>query len=166
MRVQVSPRAQKLREVLDFVNGQMYLVPTDGDYMKLLRYLLLALLFTSTMVLAEIIRSGSLQASSDGINVTLHWITDDETSVAHFEVERRSGTDGAFVSLATIDAKGPSAYEFIDNSAFRKIATIYQYRIKVTYNNSANTTYSSILTVTHTVSGVRRTWGSIKSMFR
>jgi len=134
--------------------------------MKLRRYVLLALLCFSTIALAEVIRNGSLQASSDGINVTLHWITDDETNVARFDVERRSGTDGAFVAIAAVDPKGPSSYEYIDNSAFRKTSTIYQYRVKISFTNTNNVSYSPILTVTHTVSGVRRTWGSIKSMFR
>ena len=134
--------------------------------MKLRRYVLLAVLCLSTVAFAEVIRSGSLQASSDGINVTLHWITDDESNVAKFDVERRSGFDGAFVAIATVDAKGASSYEFIDNSAFRKTSTIYQYRLKISYSNTSNVTYSPVLTVTHTVSGVRRTWGSIKSMFR
>ena len=134
--------------------------------MKLRRYVLLSLLCFSTIALAEVIRNGSLQASSDGINVTLHWITDDEANVARFDVERRSGTDGAFIAIATIDPKGPSSYEYIDNSAFRKTSTIYQYRVKISFTNTGNVVYSPILTVTHTVSGVRRTWGSIKSMFR
>lgn len=134
--------------------------------MKLRRYFLLGLFCFTTIALAEVIRSGSLQASSDGINVTLHWITDDESNVSRFDVERRSGTDGAFVAIATVDPKGPSSYEFIDNSAFRKTSTIYQYRLKISYTNTSNVTYSTVLTVSHTVSGVRRTWGSIKSMFR
>lgn len=122
--------------------------------------------FLFTAAAADVIRSGSLQANSDGVNVTLRWITDDEATVAHFEVERRSGTDGAFISLATVDPKGSSLYEYIDNSAFRKIVTLYQYRVKIVYTNGTNPTYTGILTVSHTVSGVRRTWGSIKSMFR
>jgi hypothetical protein len=134
--------------------------------MKLRKYILLALFCFSTIALAEVIRNGSLQASSDGVNVTLHWITDDESNVARFDVERRSGTDGAFISIATVDPKGPSSYEYIDNSAFRKTSTIYQYRVKISFTNTSNVVYSPILTVTHTVSGVRRTWGSIKSMFR
>ena len=133
-----------------------------------MKYLAIAalLLVVAAPSFADIIRSGSLQANSDGINVTLHWITDDETGVAHFEIERRSGIDGAFVSLATIDAKGPSSYEYVDQTAFRKTATLYQYRIKAVFTNSSNVYYSPIVTVVHTVSGVRRTWGSIKSMFR
>ena len=134
--------------------------------MKLRRYVLLALLCFSTIAMAEVIRNGSLQANSDGINVTLHWITDDESDVLRFDIERRSGTDGAFIAIATVDPKGPSSYEYIDNSAFRKTSTIYQYRVKISFTNTSNVTYSPILTVTHTVSGYRRTWGSIKSMFR
>jgi hypothetical protein len=120
----------------------------------------------AVVAFAEIIKSGSFQASSDGINVTLHWLTEEENNVAHFEIERRSGTSGDFVSIASVDLKGPSLYEYVDHSAFEKIASLYQYRIKIVYSNGALPTYSTILTVSHTVSGVRRTWGSIKAMFR
>ena len=134
--------------------------------MKSLFCIIALSVFLFTAAAADVIRSGSLQANSDGVNVTLRWITDDEANVAYFEVERRSGTDGAFISLAAVDPKGASLYEFIDNSAFRKTATLYQYRVKIVYTNGTNPTYTGILTVSHTVSGVRRTWGSIKSMFR
>ena len=118
------------------------------------------------LAFAEIIKSGSFQASSDGINVTLHWYTEDESNVARFEMERRSGTEGEFASIGTVDPKGSSLYEFVDNSAFRKIVSLYQYRIKIVSSNGTPATYSTIVTVNHTVSGVRRTWGSIKAMFR
>ena len=125
----------------------------------------ISVLFTSTMF-AETIKPGSLQANSDGVNVTLHWITEDESTVTRYEIERRTGTDDAFMTIAVVDAKGPSLYEYVDNSVFRKVVTLYQYRIKIIFSNGALPTYSSSLTVSHTVSGVRRTWGSIKAMFR
>ena len=50
--------------------------------------------------------------------------------------------------------------------AFKKITTMYHYRIKISYTNGAMPTYTVDLPVSHTVSGVRRTWGSIKAMFR
>lgn len=115
---------------------------------------------------ADIIRENSFQASSNGVNVTLHWATDDETNVARFDVERRSGTDGGFIAVASIDPKGPSMYEYVDNTAFRKVTTLYQYRIVVYFKNGASPAVNGPITVTHTVSGVRRTWGSIKAMFR
>ncbi len=132
---------------------------------KLTFIVIVSVLFT-VLVFAEVIKSGSFQASSDGVNVTLHWLTEDEKDVARFEVERRSGTLGAFTAIGTLDPKGASLYEYVDNSALEKIVALYQYRIKIVYSNGSAPTYSTILTVSHTVSGVRRTWGSIKAMFR
>lgn len=109
---------------------------------------------------------GSFQASSDGVNVTLRWITQDETNVAHFEIQRMSGVNGVFIPLATVDPKGPSVYEFVDNTAFQKVTSLYEYRIKVVHSDGSTPEYSPTVTVSHMVSGVRRTWGSIKSMFR
>jgi hypothetical protein len=128
-------------------------------------YAILVLFISSSALRADVIKFGSLQANSDGVNVTLRWITEDESNVSHFEIERRSGTDGEFVTIGSIDVKGVSLYEFIDNTAFKKVVTLYQYRVKIVYSNGT-VAYSNNLTVTHTVSGVRRTWGSIKSMFR
>ena len=160
MRVQVSPRA--LNFLLDFFIAQVYLI-------SIMRTCLSVLTFTFLFVaisFAEVIKTGSFQANSDGVNVTLHWITEDETNVIGYQIERRTGTEGSFVSIATITAKGSSLYEFIDNSAFRKTVTLYQYQIKIIYANGTMVTYPGVLTVSHTVSGVRRTWGSIKAMFR
>jgi hypothetical protein len=42
---------------------------------------------------------------------------------------------------------------------------MYSYRIKViAFDNSVS--YSNIVSVSHSVSGIRRTWGMIKEMFR
>jgi hypothetical protein len=106
-----------------------------------LRNVAITLLFSLLYVLAaraDIIKSGSFQASSDGVNITLRWLTEDETNVSHFEIERRSGTAGEFMSIASVDLKGPSLYEFVDRSAFEKIASLYQYRIKIVYSNGAS----------------------------
>jgi hypothetical protein len=129
--------------------------------------LILLLLFVMAgAALADAIKSGSLQASSDGVNITLHWISEDETGVLRYEIERRSGTDQVFAEVGAVDAKGASLYEYVDNSVFHKSATLYQYRIKVVFANGSAPVYTSAVTVNHTVSGIRRTWGSIKAMFR
>ena len=135
----------------------------------ILRYfsnILFLTLCLSIFAFGDAVKNGSFQASSDGINVSLRWVTEDEANIAHFEIERRAGVEGNFVSIGTIDPKGASMYEFVDYSAFRKTTTIYQYRIKVTFTNGTAPLYIGPLTVNHTVSGVRRTWGSIKAMFR
>ena len=115
---------------------------------------------------ADVIKDNSFQVSSNSVNVTLRWMTDDESNVARFEIQRRAGVDGQFVTIGTVDPKGPSLYEFVDNNAFQKIATLYQYRIAVVFKDGSPNVYTSAISVTHTVSGVRRTWGSIKAMFR
>jgi len=115
---------------------------------------------------ADIIRQGTLQATSDGIDVTIRWMTDDESGVAQFEIERRGSTDGAFAVIGSADPKGSSLYEFVDHSAFLKTSSVYQYRIKISFSDGRLPFYTAPLTVSHTVSGVRRTWGSIKAMFR
>ena len=118
------------------------------------------------IALGEVVRSGSLQARSNGTNVTVTWVTDDESFVARFEVERRSGAEGDFGYIATVNTKGASIYEFVDYSSYRTTGTLYQYRLKVLYSDGRTATYTAPVSVIHTVSGVRRTWGSIKAMFR
>jgi hypothetical protein len=123
-------------------------------------------LLLGTAARADVIRQGTLQATSDGVDVTIRWMTEDESAVATFEIERRSGTDGIFTAIGNADPKGPSLYEFVDHSAFLKTMSVYQYRIKVSFSDGRAPFYTPPLTVSHTVSGVRRTWGSIKAMFR
>jgi hypothetical protein len=129
--------------------------------------LILGLILASWgVVRSDIIKSTSVQASSDGVNITLRWVTEDETSVARFDVERRDENAATFIPIASLDPKGPSLYEYVDRSVFRKTASIYHYRIKVSFTNGTAPVYTVDIPVSHTVSGVRRTWGSIKAMFR
>ena len=132
--------------------------------MRILSFILLSFL-AFTITRADYIRSGTLQGRSDGSTVTLSWVTDDETNIVRFEIERRVGTSGDFGYIASVSPKGPSLYEFVDHSAFKVMSTLYQYRIKIVFtDNSA--AYVGPVTVSHSVSGVKRTWGSIKAMFR
>ena len=110
------------------------------------------------------IKDGTLSAYSNGTTIVVRWISETELDVRGFQVERRAGTDGPFILLTApyIPAKGDgSTYEFVDNAAYRVTDNLYQYRITAVGNNA---TY--YVTVNHRVSSVRRTWGSIKAMFR
>lgn len=156
---------------LDFFRSKSYF--TDRQGMMNIRTItavfsavLFSVLFSIAPAVADVIRAGTLQATSDGVDVTVRWVSEDEAGVAMFEIERRGGTDGDFVPIGHIDPKGPSVYEFVDHSAFMKSASIYQYRIKVSFSNGQAPYYTGPMTISHAVSGVRRTWGSIKAMFR
>jgi hypothetical protein len=134
--------------------------------MRLYFIIILGLLITFSASAGEVLKVGSFQAYSNGSNVVLIWITSDESNVSRFEIERRTGVEGEFVFIGNQDPKGPSDYGFTDYTTFRKTTTIYQYRLKIIFSNGQNPIYSDPCTVDHTVSGVRRTWGSIKAMFR
>ncbi len=152
---------------LDFFRTKQYLTGQMGMMtVRTITTLLLAILFSIAPAVADVIRAGTLQATSDGVDVTVRWVSEDESGVTMFEIERRGGTDGDYATVGVIEPKGPSVYEFVDHSAFMKSASIYQYRIKVSFSNGQSPYYTNPMTISHAVSGVRRTWGSIKAMFR
>ena len=111
------------------------------------------------------IRDGSLQAHSDGNDVTIQWGTSEESLMKEFVVERQGNGEPGFIAIGSVAPKGSGAfYEFVDQTAFKTVASVYQYRIKMVSLDGV--TYSKVVTVSHNVSGVKRTWGSLKAMFR
>jgi hypothetical protein len=129
-----------------------------------LAVILVALIVMTQGVFAGGIRDGSLSASSNGTGVVLRWVSAEENGVEGYMVERKAGSDGPFVQLTFpfLSCKGSgSSYEFVDNSAFRVTDNFYQYKVTLIGNGS-----SYYVTVNHRVNSVRRTWGSIKAMFR
>jgi len=104
-------------------------------------------------------------AQSQSDNVVIRWKTTDETGVQKFIIERSTNQSGEFLKLAEIAPKGNnSIYEYVDASAFKQTDNIYFYRLRVVTNNGSF--YVGPITVFHRVSSVKRTWGSIKAMFR
>ncbi|MFN0157697.1 MAG: hypothetical protein ACKVRP_06445 [Bacteroidota bacterium] len=135
--------------------------------MKYIKTSVLATLFLLTTAIAAPIVDGSLSAISDGTSITIRWRSEDETDVARYEIERKAGVNGQFIPLVAISLRGnSSAYEYVDDSAFRITESIYQYQVKVVFANGAAPIYYGPITVRHDVSSVNRTWGSIKAMFR
>jgi len=100
----------------------------------------------------------SLMGISDGNDVTIRWSTMEESDMAgkQFEI-RREG-----VSIGSVPAKGnPSDYLFLDLDAFKSTGSTYHYQIFVD-----GAAWSAIVSVSHSTSSVKRTWGSLKAMFR
>lgn len=139
--------------------------------MKLKIIILTVILSASLLYAADIL--DSFTAASDGKNITLAWRTTDESNVKNYEIER-SASNQYFKSITIITAKGYGYnYNYIDESAFLRdgdspqplAKSTYKYRLKI--NNKDNSTYySNTALVAHNVSGIRRTWGMIKEMFR
>ncbi|MCX8010334.1 MAG: hypothetical protein N3A61_04225 [Ignavibacteria bacterium] len=128
------------------------------------RFSLLIILIVSSLLFA-----GSFieyfKGKSENEKVTLEWKTREESNLKEFVIERKS-TVGDFISIGSIPPKGSNSYyTFIDENAFKSSSAIYVYRLKIV-DLDGSTSYSNSITVSHSVSGVKRTWGSIKAMFR
>jgi hypothetical protein len=134
--------------------------------MKRTIILFILILFTCITAQTQAIDLASILASSDGSVITLHWNTKDETNVSKYVVERRVGTNGQFIQIANLDPKGQSSYDYIDKTAFRSTATLYQYLIRIKFTNGNPDQEIGPVSVSHSVNSVKRTWGSIKAMFR
>ena len=102
---------------------------------------------------------------SEGDDVRLEWKTREEVNLQHFRIERKT-PQNSFVEISTVQPKGNNSYyTYLDQSAYKTTDMIFIYRLKIIDTNG-QTSYSNEVTVSHNVSGVKRTWGSIKAMFR
>jgi hypothetical protein len=122
------------------------------------------LLFSAILIAGQVIVEGPT-ASNVGDNIIIRWKTGDESGVSEFQIWR-SGGQGSFMQVGTVSPKGNnSSYEFEDRSVFKTESSVYNYRIAVVFNDNTRS-LSSTITVSHLSSTARRTWGSIKAMFR
>ncbi len=128
-------------------------------------------LFCTVALLAMEVDITSFTARSNGSNITLDWESSREMQIDHYEILRSTQNQNDYRYVATVTAKGsPSRYSFVDENAYMKgdqpevTGTVYTYKLKMVGNNK--TIYSDAVSVTHSVSSVRRTWGMIKEMFR
>ena len=128
-----------------------------------LSYLLIAF-FLTTVVLAGTFLE-YFQGRSEGEDIRLEWKTREEVNLKNFKVERKT-PQSEFVEIATLQPKGNNSYySYLDQSAYKMQSILFTYRIKI-LDNDGQVSYSNEVSVSHSISGVKRTWGSIKAMFR
>jgi hypothetical protein len=104
-------------------------------------------------------------ARSESSDVKLEWKTSEEINLKNFVIQRRT-PQTSYIDLAVVPPKGSNSfYSYIDESAYKGSDLIFVYRLKIVDNNN-QVSFSSEVSVSPNVSGVKRTWGSIKAMFR
>lgn len=128
------------------------------------------ILFLFTIIVIPVVASATLvlfNAHSEGDNIVLSWQTSSEDGIRDFVVQRRT-VDGAFFDIDVIKARGDNSfYTYTDEDVFAKENNLFVYRLKmIDFNPNVPPTYSDEVTVSHNVSSVKRTWGSIKALFR
>jgi len=101
---------------------------------------------------------------SDGI--LLEWKTGLEDNLNRFEIERSASSPNNFIHIGNINAIGNNSYYYYrDEMLMGPQPPVYYYRLKLV-THTGGSSYSQTITVTHVISSVRDTWGSIKSIFR
>ncbi len=128
----------------------------------------LTIIFTLFAIVSTALAGAGLAyftTQNEGENVRLEWKTTFETNLANFVVQRKT-PDTQFTDLATINPTGSnSVYSFVDQGAYKMTNPIFVYRLKIV-DQDGSYTYSGEETASPNISGVKRTWGSIKAMFR
>ncbi len=105
------------------------------------------------------------QGRSEGEDIRLEWKTGEESNLQNFFIERKT-PQSSFAEITTVQPKGSNSYyTYLDKSAYKTNNMVFVYRLKIV-DNGGQVSYSAEITVSHNVSGVKRTWGSIKAMFR
>lgn len=102
---------------------------------------------------------------SDSDDVVLEWKTVEENNVSNFIILRKT-PQSPFIEIASVSPKGNNSYySYLDQNAYKANDILFTYQIKIV---DANGQVASIeeASVSHNISGVKRTWGSIKAMFR
>ncbi|MFA6542245.1 MAG: hypothetical protein WCT99_11635 [Bacteroidota bacterium] len=134
----------------------------------MIKKIIVPLFLVVSIGLAGVFKAGSIHPTSDGNNITVTWETVDETNVKEFIVERASSDSYEFSPIGTVtDLLGPNrTYKFIDQSAFKTTTSVFRYRITCVFKNGSRETSEVSDRTYHKVSSVKRTWGSLKAMFR
>jgi len=140
----------------------------DCEYISVVKIKLST--FLVTLLLIATVYAGAyieyFHARSESDDIKLEWQTGDESNLQKFVIERKT-PQSSYAEIATVNPKGSNSYySFTDQNAYKTNDIIFIYRIKIVDNNNL-VSYSADVSVSHSISSVyKRTWGSIKAMFR
>ena len=133
--------------------------------MRSLRITIFSLLFIASVLYAGAIIQ-SFEAQSNGDNIVLSWQSADEQNVSHYEILRGPSRDHVS-SLTSIPAKGSnSEYTFTDENAYKTSDAFYAYALVIVDRDGSKSEPMFKFVYHDRVSSFKRTWGSIKAIFR
>jgi hypothetical protein len=119
------------------------------------------LAYTGYMIFSE------CSATPANNKVTISWVTKSEQGVSKFKIVRSTSIDGLYGEIGSVMAKGlGSNYTFTDTNVIFKDSQTFFYKIHAVNSNNAVVEESGSLLVNPNISGIFRTWGAIKAIFR
>jgi hypothetical protein len=101
--------------------------------------------------------------------IILEWNTESEMNVSHFEIQRSTDKIN-WMKIGTVKSNTGTSnirqyYQFSENAIFKISTSSLNYRLVVVDNQNNREIYSVVASVSGS-SGIKRTWGSLKAMFR
>ena len=98
--------------------------------------------------------------------VTISWITKSESGISRFVI-LRSTDDKSYSEVGSTLARGTAGnYSYTDTNVLFKDTQTFFYKIRAVRSNNAMVEETESLIVNPNISGIFRTWGAIKAMFR
>ncbi len=128
-----------------------------------LNKILLSLLLISSVFAGAYIYN--FNVTNEGDNIKIEWNTGQESNLKDFVIQRRTAQTSSFTDLATLQPQGSNSYySYVDRAAYKTTDVFFVYQLKIE-DNDGTVTYLQ-KPISHSISAVKRTWGSIKAMFR
>jgi hypothetical protein len=124
---------------------------------------LLLILVSITMSYAQVTY---FSAKTDGNNVKIEWTSGDESNVAHYSIQRKT-PQTSYIEIASVQSRGSNSYySYEDQSLYKVNDVVFTYRLVIIGKDNSSLVYPHEISVSPNISGIKRTWGSIKAMFR
>lgn len=133
--------------------------------MQKTKYLIALLIVTAGIIFAGANIPQGLSVRSSGNNIVIAWQAVSESGVKQYIIQRKSG-NGDFTDIAWINPRADMNYEFTDREVFKTSGSWYKYRLKIVDNDGTVSYLEQVGMISPNISSVKRTWGSIKALFR
>jgi hypothetical protein len=126
--------------------------------------LVVLFLFVSLAVANFIFLEYSATPSNN--SVLIEWVTKSESGVSRFII-LRSSDDQNFMEIgAVISGRAGNNYSFTDDNVLFKDSQTFFYKLRAVRSDDTSVEETQSLIVNPNISGIYRTWGAIKELFK
>ncbi len=131
-----------------------------------LKYIFIIFIFISFVSAGGDVSFSEYSAQPGANKVYVSWATQNENDVKYFSVQR-SNDDRKYTELARVNPQGAGYhYEYEDQNVLFKGNGALFYKITAFSVDGVVLGQTSVMLVHPNISGIFRTWGAIKAVFR